>query len=68
MERTFNPEGCLSGSYRRQCVLDLHQLPRRAARHRKTNPLSQFTRSPRREKDKGEEGSRNLKVVREKEY
>ena len=32
--RTFDPEGGLARAHRRQGVLDLHQLTRRAARHK----------------------------------
>ena len=52
----------MAGAHRRQGVLDLHQLPRRAARHR--DPFKVIlTVSLRRERE-----SWDLKVVREKEY
>ena len=64
--RTFDPEGGLARTHRRQGVLDLHQLTRRAARH-KSSSGQQLTQSIHGERER-ERGSWDLKVVREKEY
>lgn len=66
-DRTFDPEGGLAGAHRRQRVLDLHQLTRRAARHRNLVRSAAQAKSPRRERERMR-GSRYLKVVSEKEY
>jgi len=68
--RTFDPEGGLARAHRRQGVLDLHQLTRRAARHKSSSgqQLTQSIHGERERERERERGSWDLKVVREKEY